>query len=62
MVFLGERGIDVSQRTVLRWVQVFGPLLAAAVCKHRRRPGVRWWVDEVWDGRTVAVYAVHSYT
>ena len=26
---LAERGIDVSHRTVLNWVQVFGPLLAA---------------------------------
>src|SRR5262245_39439595 len=48
MVFLAERGIDVSQRTVLRWVQTFGPLLAAEVRKHRRRPGGRWWVDEVF--------------
>jgi transposase-like protein len=52
MVFLVERGIDVSTRTVLRWVQTFGPLLAAEVRKYRRRPGRRWWVDEVfffWD-------------
>jgi transposase-like protein len=48
MVFLAERGIDVSQRTVLRWVRTFGPLLAAEVRKHRRRPGRRWWVDEVF--------------
>jgi putative transposase len=40
--------IDVSQRTVLRWAQTFGPLLAAEVRKHRRRPGHRWWVDEVF--------------
>src|SRR6185503_387712 len=31
MVFLAEPGIDVSKRTVLRWVQTFGPLLAAEV-------------------------------
>ena len=36
MELLAERGIDVSQRTVLRWVQTFGPLLAAEVRKHRR--------------------------
>jgi transposase-like protein len=48
MVFLAERGIDVSQRTVLRWVQTFGPLLAAEVRKPRRRPGRRWWVDEMF--------------
>jgi transposase-like protein len=48
MIFLAERGIDVSKRTVPRWVQTFGPLLAAEVRKHRRRPGRRWWVDEVF--------------
>jgi transposase-like protein len=48
MVFLAERGIDVSKRTVLRWVQTFGPLLAAEVRKYRRRPGRTWIVDEVF--------------
>ena len=48
MVFLAERGIDVSQRTVLRWVQTFGPRLAAEVRKYRRRPGRKWYVDEVY--------------
>jgi transposase-like protein len=48
MVLLAERGIDVSKRTVLRWVQTFGPLLAAEVRKHRRRPGRNWYVDEVF--------------
>ena len=48
MVLLAERGIDVSKRTVLRWVQTFGPLLAAEVRKHRRRPGRKWYVDEMF--------------
>ena len=48
MVLLAERGIDVSNRTVLRWVQHFGPLLAAEVRKHRRRPGQKWYVDEMF--------------
>jgi transposase, IS6 family len=48
MVLLAERGIDVSKRTVLRWVQTFGPLLAAEVRQHRRRPGRTWYVDEVF--------------
>ncbi len=48
MVFLAERGIDVSKRTVLRWVQTFGPLRAAEVRKHRRRPGRTWYVDEMF--------------
>jgi transposase-like protein len=47
-VLLAERGIDVSERTVLRWVQTFGPLLAAEVRKHRRRRGRTWYVDEVF--------------
>jgi transposase-like protein len=34
---LAERGIDVSHRTVLNWVQTFGPRLAAEVRRHRRR-------------------------
>src|SRR5215213_6492451 len=48
MVLLAERGIDISPRTVLRWVQTFGPLLAVEVRKHRRRPGTKWFVDEVF--------------
>ncbi len=45
---LAERGIDLSQRTVLHWVQTFGPLLAAEVRRHRRRVGSKWYVDEVF--------------
>jgi len=45
---LAERGIDVSHRTVLTWAQVFGPLLAAELRRRRRRPGRRWYVDEVF--------------
>ena len=43
-----ERGIDVSKRTVLRWVQTFGPLLAAEVRTHRRPLGTKCYVDEVF--------------
>src|SRR5262249_46148283 len=45
---LGERGIDVSARTVLSWTQTFGPQLATAARRHRRRLGRRWSVDEVF--------------
>jgi IS6 family transposase len=45
---LAERHIDVSARTVLNWVQTFGPQLAAALRKHRRRMGRKWTVDEVF--------------
>src|ERR1700730_11399946 len=45
---LAERGIDVSHRTVLNWVQTFRPQLAAEVRRHRRRVGRCWFVDEVF--------------
>jgi transposase-like protein len=45
---LAERGIDVSHRTVLDWVQAFGPRLAAEVRRQRRPVGKRWFVDEVF--------------
>jgi transposase-like protein len=48
MVLLAERGIDLSKRTVLRWAQTFGPLLATELRRHRRRPGTTWYVDEVF--------------
>jgi len=45
---LAERGIDVSHRTVLNWVQAFGPQLAAEIRRRRRPVGTRWIVDEVF--------------
>ena len=45
---LAERHIDVTARTVLNWVQTFGPQLAAALRRYRRRVGQRWTVDEVF--------------
>ncbi len=48
MELLAERGIDVSTRTVLRWMQTFGPLLAAEVRRHRRPLGQKCYVDEVF--------------
>jgi hypothetical protein len=41
--YMAERGVDVSSRTVLRWGQTFGPLLAAEARKRRRRPGGKWY-------------------
>src|SRR3989442_15501442 len=43
MELLAERGIDVSNRPVLRWVQAFGPQLAAEARKHRRPLGRSWY-------------------
>jgi transposase-like protein len=48
MELLAERGLDVSKRTILRWVQHFGPLLAAQVRRHRRPLGSKCYVDEVF--------------
>jgi transposase-like protein len=48
MELLAERGVDVSNRTVLRWVQAFGPQLAAEARKHRRPLGRSWYTDEMF--------------
>jgi IS6 family transposase len=45
---LADRGIDVSGRTILRWVQKFGPALAGAVRLHRKTPVTTWLVDETY--------------
>src|SRR5258707_15089224 len=45
---LADRGIDVSGRTILRWVQKFGPDLANAVRQHRKTPITTWLVDETY--------------
>src|SRR5712664_2515292 len=45
---LADRGIDVSERTILRWVQKFGPALADAVRRHRQTPVTTWLVDETY--------------
>ena len=48
MRLLAERNIDVTARTVLNWMQTFGPQLAAALRRYRRRVGRHWTVDEVF--------------
>ena len=45
---LAERGVDISARTVLHWVQKFAPLLARAGRRAATRPGARWWCDETY--------------
>ena len=45
---LAERGIDVSHRTILDWVQAFGSRLADEVRRRRRPVGKHWFVDEVF--------------
>ncbi len=45
---LTERGIDVSSRSVLRWVHMLGPLLAAEWGRRAPRVGRCWLVDETY--------------
>jgi hypothetical protein len=51
---LAERGIAVSYETVRRWVNHFGPMIAAQLRKRRPKPHATWRLDEVdlkIDGR-----------
>jgi len=56
---LAERGIMVSYETVRRWVNYFGPKIAADLRKRRPKPHTIWHLDEVYlkiDGRTVYLW------
>ncbi len=51
---LAERGILVSYETERRWVNHFGPMIAADLRKRRPKPHTTWHLDEVYlkiDGR-----------
>lgn len=51
---LAERGITVSYETIRRWVNCFGPMIAADLRKRRPKPDTTWHLDEVHlkiDGR-----------
>jgi putative transposase len=51
---LAERGITVSYETVRRWVNHFGPMIAADLRRRRAKPHTIWHLDEVYlkiDGR-----------
>ena len=45
---LAERGVSVSYETVRRWVNHFGPRVAADLRKRRPRPHATWHLDEVY--------------
>src|SRR5450755_3425661 len=45
---LAERGIAVSYETVRRWVNHFGPIIAADLRQRRPRPDTIWHLDEVY--------------
>ena len=56
---LAERGLAVSYETVRRWVNHFGPMIAADLRKRRQRPHTTWHLDEVYlkiDGRMVYLW------
>ena len=45
---LADRGIDVSGRTILRWVQKFGPALSEEIRRSRKPVSTTWLVDETY--------------
>src|SRR5271154_1613610 len=56
---LAERNITVSYETVRRWVNHFGPMIAANLRKRRPRPHTIWHPDEAYlkiDGRMVYLW------
>jgi putative transposase len=56
---LAERGIIVSYETVRRWVNHFGPMIAADLRSRRQKPHTTWHLDEVYlkiDGRMVYLW------
>ena len=56
---LAERGIAISYETIRRWVNSFGPIIAAELRKRRPRPHSIWHLDEVYlkiDGRMVYLW------
>src|SRR6202049_1870088 len=56
---LAERGISISYETVRRWVNHFGPIIAAELRKRRPKPHSIWHLDEVYlkiDGRMVYLW------
>jgi transposase-like protein len=45
---LAERGIAVSYETVRRWVNHFGPMIAADLRRRRQKPCSTWHLDEIY--------------
>ena len=45
---LAERGIDVSNETIRRWVLKFGRLYAQRLRRRRPRPDDQWHLDEMF--------------
>jgi putative transposase len=56
---LAERGITVSYETIRRWVNHFGPMVAADLRKRRPKPHTTWRLNEVYlkiNGRMVYLW------
>jgi putative transposase len=56
---LAERGITVSYESIRRWINHFGPMIAADLRKQRPKPHTIWHLDEVFlkiDGRMVYLW------
>jgi len=56
---LAQRGVTLSYETVRRWVNHFGPMIAADLRKRRPKPHTTWHLDEVYlriDGRMVYLW------
>src|SRR5664280_2863687 len=56
---LAERGIIVSYETIRRWVNHFGPRVAADLRRRRPKPHATWHLDEVYlkiNGRLVYLW------
>jgi transposase-like protein len=56
---LAKRGVTVSYETVRRWVNHFGPMVAADLRKRRPKPHSIWHLDEVYlkiDGRMLYLW------
>src|SRR4030088_3108080 len=45
---LADRGVDVSGRTILRWVQKFGAALSEQIRRYRKPVSTTWLVDETY--------------
>ena len=56
---LAERGVAVSYETIRRWVNHFGPMIAADLRKRRLKHHATWHLDEVYlkiGGRMVYLW------
>lgn len=45
---LAERGVEVSYKTIRRWVTTFGPVIARRLRARRPPPHRRWHLDEIF--------------